>query len=203
MLHSRAATRLPWNWSAASSVSSLGIVQRGSSHSVHQVGVRIAQPGELAGAVGLRGGVRTQGLQQSIAGLTAGAFVGDDEALVDEAADEIEHFVSVDVTGRGDDHLGRLEGERSGEDTETPERDSLAVVEPLVAPVDRRGEGLLARHHRAGAAGQVPEAVVQLGGDSFRRGLPAAGGGQLDRQRDAVEPVTDLGDRGGVVGRPP
>ena len=67
-----------------------------------------------------------------------------------------------------------------------------------MAPVDRRGQGLLAGHHRAGAAGEEPEAVVELGGDALGGQLPAAGGGQLDGERDAVEAVADLGDGGGV-----
>ena len=52
---------------------------------------------------------------------------------------------------------------------------------------------------RAGAAGQEPEAVLQaqeLSSGSTR----TRAGGQLDGQRDAVEPVADLGHRRGALG---
>ena len=58
----------------------------------------------------------------------------------------------------------------------------------------RGGQGLLSGHHGAGPAGEQPEPVVELGGDPLSRHLPAAGGRQLDGQRDAVEAVADLGD---------
>ena len=137
-------------------------------------------------------GVGAQGLQQPVAGLATEALVGDDEALVDESADEVEHLGGVDVAARGHDRLGGFEGERSGEHAESPERGLLGFVEAVVAPVDRGGQGLLAGHHGAGAAGQQPEAVVELGGDALGGQLPAAGGGQLDGERDAVEAVADL-----------
>ena len=68
-----------------------------------------------------------------------------------------------------------------------------------MAPVDRGGQGLLAGHDGAGTAGEQPEPVVELGGDALGGQLPAAGRGQLDRERDAVEAMADLGD-GGRVG---
>ena len=62
-------------------------------------GVSIAEDGQLAGGAGPVEGVGAQRLQQPVAGLAAGAFVGDDEALVDEPADEVEHLDRVDVAG--------------------------------------------------------------------------------------------------------
>ena len=103
------------------------------------------------------------------------------------------------MSPRGRHHrLGGFERERSGEHAEPPERDLLLVVEAFVAPVDRGGQGLLTGHHGAGASGQEPEAVVELGGDALGGELTAAGGGQLDGEGDAVEAVADLGDGGGV-----
>ena len=69
----------------------------------------------------------------------------------------------------------------------------------VVAPVDQRAQRLLARQRGAAAAGQQPEAVVQPRGDLLRRKHLDARGRQLDRQRDAVQPVADLRD-GGRIG---
>ncbi|MFJ2296250.1 hypothetical protein ACIOG7_31980 [Streptomyces sp. NPDC087894] len=45
-----------------------------------------------------------------------------------------------------------------------------------------------------------PEAVVETVGDLARGEQPEAGGGQLDGEREAVEPAADLGDGPRVVG---
>ena len=63
-----------------------------------------------------------------------------------------------------------------------------------MAPVDGGGKRLLARQRRAGAAGEKPEAIVTLRSDSRDRELAATCRGKLDRQRDPVQTVTDLGD---------
>jgi hypothetical protein len=70
-----------------------------------------------------------------------------------------------------------------------------------MAPIERRLECLLALQHRTSATGQQPEAVVELTGDLLEREVAAAGSGQLDRQRNAIESGADPSDRTrGVVG---
>ena len=69
-----------------------------------------------------------------------------------------------------------------------------------VAPVDRRAQRLLARGRVAGAGararrGRRPGARRSRAGDSSA----AAGGGQLDRQRQPVDAPADLRDRRGVA----
>ena len=68
-----------------------------------------------------------------------------------------------------------------------------------MAPVERGSEGLLAGHHGASAAGEEPEAVVELGGDALGGQMPATSRGQLDGERDAVEAVADLGEAGALA----
>ena len=69
-------------------------------------------------------------------------------------------------------------------------------LEELVAPVDGRSQGLLALGEVARAAAQEAEPVVEPVAQDLRREQPEAGGGELDRQRQAVEPAADLRDGG-------
>ena len=64
----------------------------------------------------------------------------------------------------------------------------------VVAPVDRRAQRLQTRQRTARAAGEQVEAVGEPGGDVLDRQDPHARGRELDRERDAVEVLADLGD---------
>ena len=74
----------------------------------------------------------------------------------------------------------------------------LVVAEQVVAPFDRRTERLLAGPHDAGAADEETEAVVELHCDLLGAEVTQSGGGELDRERDAVEVLADLRHGGGV-----
>ncbi len=74
------------------------------------------------------------------------------------------------------------------------EQPLLRLGQQPVGPVDRGGEALVAGLRATGAAGeQVP--VVEAAGHLRRAHRPHPRGGQLDRERQAVEPAADLGDR--------
>ena len=57
----------------------------------------VAEDGQLADVPGPVEGVGAQALQQPVTGLAPRAFVGDDEALVGETTDQVEHLDDVDV----------------------------------------------------------------------------------------------------------
>ena len=80
------------------------------------------------------------------------------------------------------------------EHAESAQQRAFGRVEQLVAPVDRRSQRLQPRQRAALAAGQQAEAVGQPGGDVLDRQDAHARRGQLDRERDAVEVLADLGD---------
>ena len=67
-----------------------------------------------------------------------------------------------------------------------------ASSQEVVAPVDQRAQRLLARQRGAVAAGQQPEAIVQALGDLLDRQRAHARRGELDRERNAVEPPADV-----------
>ena len=75
----------------------------------------------------------------------------------------------------------------------------IAFVQEVVAPVDRSAQGLLALREVTRAAGQQCQPIVQAGQDRLRSQQLHAGCGQLDGQRQAVEPNADLDHGRGVV----
>ncbi|WP_091366725.1 hypothetical protein [Geodermatophilus telluris] len=68
-----------------------------------------------------------------------------------------------------------------------------------MAQGDRRSHGLLAPRGVRGGAGQYAEPVVQPGQHRGRWEHGGARGGQLERQGQALQPATDVGDRPGVL----
>ena len=68
-----------------------------------------------------------------------------------------------------------------------------------VAPVDRRAQRLVAGGRVASGGAGRAECDVQALGDLGGRQQPAAGRGELDRQRQPVDAPADLRDRGGVA----
>ncbi len=144
--------------------------------------------------------VQRQGLEQREPDLPEGR-VGDDERLVDEAGQHVGDVRRLDVAP-GADRLGRVERAAAGEHGQTIEHALLVLEEQVVAPLDHGAERLLARQRGADAAGQQPEPVVEPRGELSDGDGPGAGGGQLDREREAVEPGADLGDDRRHVGAP-
>jgi hypothetical protein len=67
-----------------------------------------------------------------------------------------------------------------------------------VAPVNRRAERLLAGQHRARATRQQAKTIDQPSRDLLGGQQPDPRRRELDRQRDPVELMADLGHRGGV-----
>ena len=157
-------------------------------------GVAVAKRDQFAGLTRPLDGERPDRLQQSVRRRAVG-IVGEDEALVDQPADGVEHCDRLDVTRRGHHRLSRLQRERPSERSETTQNPSFDIVEQLVAPFDRCQQRLLPRHNHPRSAGQEPEPIVQLAGDLFAAEVPTAGRGQLDRQRNPAQAMAHLSDR--------
>ena len=71
----------------------------------------------------------------------------------------------------------------------------LARIEQVVAPLDRRAQRALALGHIARAAGQERENRVEALEEQLGREELRPGGGELDREREAVEAAADRLDR--------
>ena len=150
------------------------------------------QGGGLARVVEPLARVQPDRLEQPVAPL-ASALVRGDERLLDEAREHVGAPRDVE-TGAGADGFDRAELEAAGEDAEPPQQHPLVRLEQVVTPLERRLERLLPRRRRAAAGAEEPEAVVEpLGHRSGpERAEPA--GGELERERQAVEPEADARD---------
>lgn len=110
-----------------------------------------------------------------------------DEALVNERLERVKARVA--------DSLGRRESAPSDEDREPREDPLLVVVQEVVRPGDRRTQRLLAAVGVSATAQQV-EALPQALDELPRREHTRSRGGQLDCQRQVVEPAAELLDIG-------
>ncbi len=120
------------------------------------------------------------------------------QRFFDQPRHEVEHVRPVEIVAGGD-RLRGFERKVARKNRKPPEQHSLWLGQQFVAPVDQRAQRLLPRERRAVAARQQPETVVQAGGNGLDADRAHARGGELDRQRDAIQPVADLRDVRGVV----
>ena len=121
------------------------------------------------------------------------AALGLDHRVLRQRDEQVEHGVAVEPVAAAD-VLGVLEPERPGEHRQPPEQLLLVGGQQRVAGLDRRLERAAAAEH----AEAVRRAAL---GDRGGRQRAHARGGELDRQRQAVDPAADPGDRvalGGV-----
>ncbi len=112
------------------------------------------------------------------------------EALVEQRRDGV-HGVPIPVPHHP---FGRLQGEAPGKDGEATNIGLRRWREEVVAPGDRRAHGPVACGRVPGSVGQEGQPRSQAGQQRRRWQHPGARRGQLDRQRQAVEPRADLGD---------
>ncbi len=96
--------------------------------------------------------------------------------------------------GIGDDGNRRVHVELATEDGQSAKRDLLVHGQQAVAPVERGVQCLMPRLGGAATQGQQLKAALQPGGQSAHAEGWDMGGGQLDRQGNAVELPADARD---------
>src|SRR5690348_6247632 len=94
--------------------------------------------------------------------------------------------------------LGVSEGEASREHAQPPQQDSLVSSQQLVTPVDRGLQRLVARQCGATSTDEQAEPVAQSLEDLLDAQDAGADRGELERERQAVEAPTEVGNGGGV-----
>ncbi|EDT39701.1 hypothetical protein BamMEX5DRAFT_4509 [Burkholderia ambifaria MEX-5] len=109
-----------------------------------------------------------------------------DERLRHKAGDRVEQ-VRIGEPLRADDVPHRLDRKTVAEHAEPAQQHALLVPQQAVAPVVHGLQRPVAWQCRAKAAGQQPEMVVEMIGQYVDAEHGRTGGGQLDRQRQAVE----------------
>ncbi len=142
-------------------------------------------------------------LQHPVPGLAVERLLLPQQALLDQRLDAVQdHQVERRQRDRrgararriaGTDRLGGLQG-AAPEDGQPPEQRLLVRRQQVVAPGDGVAQGPLAGRQVARAAGQQRQPALHPLEHRPRRQRPDAGGGQLDRQRQPVQPLADLGD---------
>ena len=102
---------------------------------------------------------RARRLEQPIAG---GMLPFDHhQRLVDQRGEMVEHAPWLEP-GVAGDRLRELDREPAGTDAKPSQHGLLVGLEQVVAPLEGGAQGLVARQRRARAAGQQPEARVEV-----------------------------------------
>ena len=122
------------------------------------------------------------------------AFLERHERLVDQGAEQVEHVEARQRLAAAD-RFRRGEIEAVDEDAEPVEHDLLVLLEQLVRPVDQRAQRLLPLLVDARSSGEKLVAVLEAGVDVGDGQRAHARRGELERERNALEPRDQLGDR--------
>ena len=142
-------------------------------------------------------GVEPNGLEQPVAPRVGDVAPGH-ERLLHEPDEDVDDLGALEPVA-GADGLDRSELEPAGEHRQAAEKQPLVGLEQVVAPLERRLEGLLAGRRGVAPGAQHAEAVVQSLGDDGGTECAEPAGRQLERERQAVQPDADAGDVGGVL----
>ena len=94
--------------------------------------------------------------------------LGHDERLRDQIGKAMDDLRWRDVGARRHG-TGRFQAEHTAEYPQAAKDHTLGLKQKLIAPVERRPQGLMARQRRPPPAGQQVEAIVEMGDESARR----------------------------------
>jgi hypothetical protein len=193
----------------------------GGAPQVRAIGVQPGEPGPLVGPGQVRGGRLGDGqevpavgrgdgrlvaglgeafgaeladsLQQPVTQSSPGGL-GHHQALVHQGAEKIGDVEHLDVD-RAADRFGGVQVEAIGEGRQAAEQRLLRAVQQRVGPLDGGPQGLLPGQGGAAAAGEQPEPLVQTVVHPGQRQRPQPGRGELDGQRQPVQPPADRHDQ--------
>jgi hypothetical protein len=99
------------------------------------------------------------------------------------------------ILGRlGRHRLSRGRRERPREHAQPLKEELHGGGQPVIRPADRRLEAAMPSEPTLPAASNHVQSTVQMGKDLGRRQARGPGGGQLDRQREPVQPPAELRD---------
>ena len=207
----------------------LGQADGGRGPQIAQLGIEPVQPGALIGghqvrrgrlgqgqvviAMGGPGGpgrrraqrgqpggrVLPDGLQQPVPARAGTGVTELDQALVHQRTQMTQHLPGRHIRARGD-RLGAGQAEPPSEGRQPGQHRPLGAGQQLPRPVHHGPQRLLPRQPGPRPAGQQREPLIEPGLQLARRHDPQPGRGQLDRQRDPIQPPADPpGHRGGLL----
>ena len=162
------------------------------------VGVRVAGVVRLVCRQQLLGREMADRLEQPVPHVV-GALVELNERLVDQAREEVDDAPCV-LRVRRADRLRGFEGEGTREDRESAEQGTFLVAEQVDAPADGGFECALPGERGARASTEQRESFLELLRDLVgAQRATTTGCGELDRERQPVEPTADRRDRVAVL----
>ena len=128
------------------------------------VGVAASNRGGVAARVESLLGVLADGLEQPVPHPAVVVVVGDDEGLVDQLTQHVDHIDDVEVVaGRTASAAGQVTAAR--EHRQPVQRVTFRRVEQVIGPVDRAPQRLVALERGAAAAGEELEPLIEAGNE--------------------------------------
>ena len=152
----------------------------------------------LVGLVEPLARVQPDRLEEAVAARARGAVVGCHEGLLDETREHVGNPPRVEI-GAGAHALDRVELEAAGERRKPAKQRPLVRLEEVVAPLKRGRERVLPCRRRVTRGAEHAKAVVEALRDRRGTKCPQAPGGELERERQAVEAEADPRDVHGVL----
>ena len=154
----------------------------------------------------LLGGVLAQRLQHAEAHVRRAVVLAREHRLLQQPVDEVEHVRLVDAVA-GAHHLGGLQGEPAGEDRQPGPEQPLVGRAQVAARLQRGAQRALPRRSVPCTLGEQPlpvarpiaQPIAQPVEDALGRQHEDPGRRQLDGERNPLERLAELRDRGGVV----
>ena len=135
------------------------------------------------------GGELADGLQQPVAQRLPGRL-GHHQALIHKRAEQAGDLERLEVTDAAD-CFGGVQIEAFGEHRQAPQQQLLGAVQQRIRPLDGGCQGLLPRQSGAASPGQEAETLVETVCKATQRQRAQPGSGQLDGQRQPVQPLAD------------
>ena len=163
------------------------------------VGVRAAKAVALAACSELLSGELTHRFEQPKPCLCP--FVdGHQKRTCDKSVEPV-HDLIVRPISRAGERFGGGEGERPGEDRGPGQQHPLGWRQQLVGPLEGGSQRAMSLGRRPPTTGQQSEHVIEPVRDFGRSQRSSPRCGELERERNAVETLTDLHDRLTIANR--
>src|SRR5688572_31351475 len=156
---------------------------------------RFVLTGLLQGAAGVFAD-HFERAESMLSALTIGT---DQQALVDKRSDRINDLDRMLCAFRITNRFCGIYRKACGKDRQTSEDRLLVRIEQIVTPVDRSPHGSLSFRKVAGAAGKKSQPAFKFRKNVRRSEHTRPSCDKFDRERQAFEPRTDLGDAPGIL----
>ena len=131
------------------------------------VGVAASHRDRVATRVEALAGVLADGFEEAVTHPAVVVVVDDDEGLVHQLTQHVDHIRRVELVA-GQDRLRRRQVTATGEHRQPLQRMTFGRGEQVIGPVDRAPQRLVAFRSRATAVGEEREPLIEPGDEILR-----------------------------------